>query len=344
MELTLEAAVLHVLDPGADLPVLSQTLLTDEDALHYLGGLAAKAWNSEEAKNCSFTSESPLLAHLGELDQAFLSVTADLAQSWFDVLRENPSIPAADAAFLLLNIDGNDYFAGLKLNYKTGYAHFFDMGTGDAVTGITRQDFLLPGTSGKADEAFFVDLASQQVRVLEKKYEIDGHKDVYKRQAFSRAMINSIFSGNAQFQEMVRQIFRVGGITQLIVDHFHRAEFFRRIADGLHKVLSGIPVQPGSAHDKVTAAKAFYVFFSQKFGGAIGADGAGLRSFVQRHAPVFGPAEHIIRGNMDQLRTHFFRSHGKVPGAQRVHFERRIPVCLAPVHIGNCLLYTSRCV
>ena len=43
MELTLEAAVLHVLDPGADLPVLSQTLLTDEDALHYLGGLAAKA-------------------------------------------------------------------------------------------------------------------------------------------------------------------------------------------------------------------------------------------------------------------------------------------------------------
>ena len=29
MELTLEAAVLHVLDPGADLPVLSQTLLTD---------------------------------------------------------------------------------------------------------------------------------------------------------------------------------------------------------------------------------------------------------------------------------------------------------------------------
>ena len=144
MELTLEAAVLHVLDPGADLPVLSQTLLTDEDALHYLGGLAAKAWNSEEAKTCSFTSESPLLAHLGELDQAFLSVTADLAQSWFDVLRENPSIPAADAAFLLLNIDGNDYFAGLKLNYKTGYAHFFDMGTGDAVTGITRQDFLLP--------------------------------------------------------------------------------------------------------------------------------------------------------------------------------------------------------
>lgn len=179
MELTLEAAVLHVLDPGADLPVLSQTLLTDEDALHYLGGLAAKAWNSEEAKTCSFTSESPLLAHLGELDQAFLSVTADLAQSWFDVLRENPSIPAADAAFLLLNIDGNDYFAGLKLNYKTGYAHFFDMGTGDAVTGITRQDFLLPGASGKADEAFFVDLASQQVRVLEKKYEIDGRKQPY---------------------------------------------------------------------------------------------------------------------------------------------------------------------
>lgn len=179
MELTLDAAVLHVLDPGADAPVLSQALLTDEDALHYLGGLAAKAWNSEEAKTCSFTSESPLLAQLGNLEQNFLPATAELAQRWFELLRENPSIPAADAAFLLLNIDGRDYLAGLKLNYKTGFAHFFDLGAGDAVTGISRQDFLLPGVSGKADEAFFVDFNSRQVRVLEKKYEIDGHKQTY---------------------------------------------------------------------------------------------------------------------------------------------------------------------
>ena len=179
MELTLDAAVLHVLDPGADLPVLSQTLLTDEDSLRYLGGLAAKAWNSEEAKTCSFTSDSPLLPRLGELEEAFLPITADLAQIWFDVLRENSSIPAADVAFLLMNIDGKDYLAGMKLNYTTGYAHFFDLGAGNAVTGISRQDFLLPGASGKADEAFFVELSSQQVRVLEKKYEIDGHKQTY---------------------------------------------------------------------------------------------------------------------------------------------------------------------
>ncbi|WP_367925743.1 nucleoid-associated protein [uncultured Ruthenibacterium sp.] len=182
MELMLEAAVLHVLDPNADFPILSQTLLENEDALHYLGGLAAKAWNNEEAKACSFTDDAPLLAHLDHLDQTFLAVTTDLAESWFDIVRQNPSIPAADAAFLLLNIDGTDYFVGMKLNYKTGYAHFFDLDTGSASTGISRQDYLLPSASGKADEVFFVDLSTHQVRVLEKKYEIDGHKQAYLSQ------------------------------------------------------------------------------------------------------------------------------------------------------------------
>ena len=38
---------------------------------------------------------------------------------------------------------------------------------------------VLPGTSGKADEAFFVDLRTNAVRLLEKKYEIDGRKQTY---------------------------------------------------------------------------------------------------------------------------------------------------------------------
>ena len=35
-------------------------------------------------------------------------------------MQENPAIPAGDAAFLLLEIDGAEYLAALKLNTSPG--------------------------------------------------------------------------------------------------------------------------------------------------------------------------------------------------------------------------------
>ena len=56
------------------------------------------------------------------------------------------------------------------------------MDGGPAVNEVVRQGTVLPGTSGKADEAFFVDLRTNAVRLLEKKYEIDGRKQTYPGQ------------------------------------------------------------------------------------------------------------------------------------------------------------------
>ena len=84
-------------------------------------------------------------------------------------MQENPAIPAGDAAFLLLEIDGAEYLAALKLNYKPGWLHYCRMDGGPAVNEVVRQGTVLPGTSGKADEAFFVDLRTNAVRLLEKK-------------------------------------------------------------------------------------------------------------------------------------------------------------------------------
>lgn len=45
-------------------------------------------------------------------------------------MQENPAIPAGDAAFLLLEIDGAEYLAALKLNYKPGWLHYCRMDGG----------------------------------------------------------------------------------------------------------------------------------------------------------------------------------------------------------------------
>lgn len=176
MELSIEQAVLHVLDPQVDAPVLSEGPMAGEEGLRYLGGLAAKAFVSEEAKTCAFTEGSAAAPRLAGAEEHFLETAAALAGEWFGVLAENPGIPAGDAAFLLLNIDGADYLAGMKLNYKSGYAHYFEMGAAGAVNQVVRQDTLLPT---KAEEAFFAPLAGGPLKVLEKKYDIDGHKQAY---------------------------------------------------------------------------------------------------------------------------------------------------------------------
>lgn len=172
-------AVLHALDPAADAPGLSQAALEpDAEALQYLAGHAAKCFASDEAKACTLADDSQFLPLLWNIEEDFVHKTAAIAQDWFGVMQENPAIPAGDAAFLLLTVDGVEYLAALKLNYKSGWVHRWNP-DGAPRNEAVRQSALLPGASGKADEAFFVDLSTHAVRLIEKKYEIDGRRQTY---------------------------------------------------------------------------------------------------------------------------------------------------------------------
>ena len=56
MNIELIKAILHVLDPAVDAPILSEAILPpSEDALQYLAGHAAKCFASDEAKACTRT-------------------------------------------------------------------------------------------------------------------------------------------------------------------------------------------------------------------------------------------------------------------------------------------------
>ncbi|MEG0896330.1 MAG: nucleoid-associated protein [Ruthenibacterium sp.] len=180
MQVELNKAIVHVLDTAVDAPVLSQCFLplTDE-AAQYLGGHAAKCFASEEARACVLTEDAPVSPLLWNIEDTFVEKSGTLATDWFAILHENPSIPAGDVAFLLLNMDGAEYFAALKLNYKSGYVHYFANENGASCNEIVRQNAVLPGSGGKADEAFFINLQTKEVRLIEKKYEIDGHKSAY---------------------------------------------------------------------------------------------------------------------------------------------------------------------
>ena len=180
MQIDINAAIVHVLDTAVDEPVLSQLpLVISDDTLQYLANHAAKCFTSDEAKACTLSEDSMFAPLLWNLEEGFTAKTATIARDWFSILHENPSIPAGDVVFLLMNIDGADYLAALKMNYKVGYVHYFAMEDGVTRNDIVRQNAVLPGNMGKADEAFFVNISTKEVRCIEKKYEIDGRKASY---------------------------------------------------------------------------------------------------------------------------------------------------------------------
>ncbi len=62
MNIELIKAILHVLDPAVDAPILSEAILPpSEDALQYLAGHAAKCFASDEAKACTLADDSAFL-------------------------------------------------------------------------------------------------------------------------------------------------------------------------------------------------------------------------------------------------------------------------------------------
>ena len=177
MEFEIDAAVLHVLDTAADAPVLSeQPLPLNDDTLPFLTNLAAKAFASDETKSCTARDDSAAAKFARTAEDDFAGVSAQLAKDWFALMQQNPAIPAGDAVFLLGTADAKPVLAALKLNYKAGFVHYF--GTQDNLprNELVRQPVQLPA---KADEAFFLALPAGDVRVLEKPYEIDGHKECY---------------------------------------------------------------------------------------------------------------------------------------------------------------------
>ncbi len=180
MNIELISAIIHALDPAIDAPSLSQAILPpSEEVLQYLANHAAKAFASEDAKACTLTDDSPILPLLYKIEEEFVDKTAAIARDWFDVMLQNPSIPAADLVFLLLAIDGTEYLAALKMNYKSGWLHMAGDRGGVFLNEPVRCAAILPGASGKADEAFFVSIDGSEVRLSEKKYEIDGRKQTY---------------------------------------------------------------------------------------------------------------------------------------------------------------------
>ena len=179
MEIIIHQAILHVLDTTLDAPVLSgggMELTAEKTA--YLQNHIEKLLASDEIRQCRPLPDSAFRNEL-EHNQDFIDLSCRIAGVLFDYMHAHTTIPGADLALVDFTRDGAPWLGILKLNYKNGYTHYTETVEGAPVNSIIQQRACLPTQSGKVEEGALVNLTDYSMRLLEKKYDIDGHKEFY---------------------------------------------------------------------------------------------------------------------------------------------------------------------
>ena len=179
MEIIIHQAILHVLDTTLDAPVLSGSSmeLTAEKAA-YLQNHIEKLLASDDIRQCRPLPDSAFKNEL-EHNQDFIDLSYRIAGVLFDYMHAHTTIPGADLAVVDFTRDGAPWLGILKLNYKSGYTHYTETVQGAPVNSIIQQRACLPTQSGKVEEGALVNSQDLSMRLLEKKYDIDGHKEFY---------------------------------------------------------------------------------------------------------------------------------------------------------------------
>ena len=179
MEIIIHQAILHVLDTTLDAPVLSgggMELTAEKTA--YLQNHIEKLLASDEIRQCRPLPDSAFRNEL-EHNQDFIDLSCRIAGVLFDYMHAHTTIPGADLAVVDFTRDGAPWLGILKLNYKNGYTHYTETVEGAPVNSIIQQRACLPTQSDKVEEGALVNLTDYSMRLLEKKYDIDGHKEFY---------------------------------------------------------------------------------------------------------------------------------------------------------------------
>ena len=124
MEVTINQVILHLLDPGASEPMLSDRAMEmDADLFEYFTAVLEKAFASDEVKNCRFLPDSAFAAEMAPEQRFCRYVRAELRASSLSRCCSIQPSRRAIWPWWILTTAAVPHYGVLKLNYRPGYTH-----------------------------------------------------------------------------------------------------------------------------------------------------------------------------------------------------------------------------
>ncbi len=181
-EIYLRRVIVHIMDANAGMAVLSDSELEWESELaEFLKEHIARIASGDDCKECEFYKEQSEIYQLlnGYSDERFVEVSKEMALRLYDLIAANADIPSADLFVVRFTCGGHDYLALLKMNYKESFTHRTMAGENGNSNEIFKYRSLLPAQTQRISEGAVIDLEDASVRLVEKKYEVNGEKTNY---------------------------------------------------------------------------------------------------------------------------------------------------------------------
>lgn len=180
MSITIKSAIVNILNSSGGSAIVSDVpLIISDDLNNYLSKVIEKSFFSDDIKTCEFKTGSNFWNQCNSVSWDIVTISRNISNSIFAFMKRNNEIPSADILYGIAMIENTDYFYMLKMDYKNAYVHFAESKNNEVSVNIIQNSSLWPAHSSKLLEGFFVFMDRPLVKVLEKKYTVDGIKDYY---------------------------------------------------------------------------------------------------------------------------------------------------------------------
>lgn len=190
-EIIIRKGIVHILDAELGYPVFSEQLLDmNPDINDFFRQHIYKIMSGDDMKKCYFNDneeESEMYKLVKEFNEDnMVDESKKMAELLYNIMNSNVTIPSADLAIITFQINGKKYLALLKMNYKESYVHMTNSEESGNVNSIIKYQSTLPASSTKLSEAVIIDMEDYEVKIIEKKYEVNGEKCNYLSELYLR--------------------------------------------------------------------------------------------------------------------------------------------------------------
>jgi hypothetical protein len=160
-EITINEAVIHILDSNSDEPILNEFKLElSEDIYKFVLRHIERATKDEELKYAVFNQGRSLVKELsqeylsGESD--FLTISKELARQLFILIKSNTNIPSCDLMIVSVSTEHGPMLVIIKLDYVKNFTHKIEFIEEKIGINIIPQATGLPVSGQKLQKCAFI--------------------------------------------------------------------------------------------------------------------------------------------------------------------------------------------
>lgn len=179
--LSIEHMITHILNPSANLVLLSDSCMgqTDEEIQKVLEAKLAKVFTSTRRKKASFLEESPIplmMEDYKDQKNSFEDMSGKIAQRIFEVKMKAGLYEDFDFIMAEVLYEERRYLVGFENTYHEGITHVIQQDESQVNNDIITAKAMLSSAFSKKDAAFTIELSDMSVHIMEEAIDYEGEK------------------------------------------------------------------------------------------------------------------------------------------------------------------------